>query len=70
MHDDPDSERTQPGNISLKYEFDTCGAIGRLGPSDEMCRRRYYAPLSKLVRISKVFKGIQMWQVPETAIYT
>ncbi|XP_028968065.1 leukocyte tyrosine kinase receptor [Galendromus occidentalis] len=64
----PDSERILPGNITMKYEFDSCGMSGKHGPTDEQCRKRYQSPLSKLVRVTK--QGTQIWQVPETAVYT
>lgn len=64
----PDSERIVPGNITMKYEFDSCGVSGKYGPSEENCRTRYQPPLSKLVRVTK--QGTQVWQVPETAVYT
>ncbi|XP_077284525.1 anaplastic lymphoma kinase isoform X2 [Arctopsyche grandis] len=53
------------------YEFTTCGATGRFGPSQERCDIAYKnTSLNVKVLDDKNVKGIQSWTVPSEGYYT
>ncbi|XP_054714385.1 leukocyte tyrosine kinase receptor-like [Uloborus diversus] len=54
-----------------KYEFNPCGATGRSGPSDALCRVSYKNTSSRVVVLSDPgWEGVQRWTVPHTGLYT
>uniref|UniRef100_A0A3Q3PYZ0 Tyrosine-protein kinase receptor n=1 Tax=Monopterus albus TaxID=43700 RepID=A0A3Q3PYZ0_MONAL len=57
-------------DYSKKWDFHTCGAVGPEGPTPTRCRFSYMnTNVNVTVGTRGPFKGIQMWQVPETGTY-
>ncbi|XP_041827228.1 ALK tyrosine kinase receptor isoform X2 [Melanotaenia boesemani] len=57
-------------DYSKKWAFHTCGAVGPEGPSPTQCLNFYRGSnVNVTVGTRGPFKGIQMWQVPETGTY-
>ncbi|TRY55546.1 hypothetical protein DNTS_003669 [Danionella cerebrum] len=55
---------------SAKWIFHTCGATGQDGPTPTQCSNSYRnTNVNVTVGTKGPFKGIQMWQVPETRKY-
>ncbi|XP_074663203.1 ALK tyrosine kinase receptor-like [Tubulanus polymorphus] len=58
-------------NKSIMYDFDTCGAKGRYGPTQTQCDSAYKLTAVKVkVHESGRFPGAQEWIVPETGNYS
>jgi hypothetical protein len=53
---------------STAFEFSTCGASGRTGPSQTQCNNAYQGT-SLENRVEVVGEGIQEWSPPETDLY-
>ncbi|XP_061651453.1 ALK tyrosine kinase receptor [Phyllopteryx taeniolatus] len=57
-------------DYSKKWIFNTCGAGGPEGPTPTQCFHSYRSSkINVTVGTRGLFKGIQMWQVPETGTY-
>ncbi|XP_051941610.1 ALK tyrosine kinase receptor isoform X1 [Hippocampus zosterae] len=57
-------------DYSKKWIFNTCGAGGPEGPTPSQCFNSYRSSkINVTVGTRGPFKGIQMWQVPETGTY-
>ncbi|KAF7653444.1 hypothetical protein LDENG_00082740, partial [Lucifuga dentata] len=57
-------------DYSKKWIFHTCGAVGPEGPTPTQCSNSYRnSNVNVTVGTRGPFKGIQMWQVPETGTY-
>nr|XP_061798361.1 ALK tyrosine kinase receptor-like [Nerophis lumbriciformis] len=57
-------------DYSHKWIFNTCGAGGPEGPTPSQCFNSYKSSkMNVTVGTRGSFKGIQMWQVPETGTY-
>ncbi|XP_040917186.1 ALK tyrosine kinase receptor [Toxotes jaculatrix] len=57
-------------DYAKKWIFHTCGAVGPEGPTPTQCLNSYRnSNVNVTVGTRGPFKGIQMWQVPETGTY-
>ncbi|KAJ3612721.1 hypothetical protein NHX12_018979 [Muraenolepis orangiensis] len=53
-----------------RWIFHPCGASGPEGPTPSQCSSSYrYSNVNMTLGTRGPFKGVQMWRVPETAIY-
>lgn len=53
------------------YEFTTCGAKGRYGPTTEQCRKTYNGTnIQVQVSDKPPLNGTQKWKVPGEGYYT
>ena len=50
------------------YNFSTCGATGRLGPTLEQCNN-IYKNTNVVITMDTTYQGIQKWIVPKTGTY-
>ncbi|XP_076319318.1 leukocyte tyrosine kinase receptor-like isoform X1 [Tachypleus tridentatus] len=58
-------------NVSKGYTLTTCGARGRYGPINDLCKDTYSGTSTRVsVIMEDPFKGVQMWTVPKTGKYT
>ncbi|XP_076015509.1 ALK tyrosine kinase receptor [Genypterus blacodes] len=61
---------TTPSNWNKKWTFHTCGAVGAEGPTPSQCSNAYRnSNVNVSVGTRGAFKGVQVWQVPETRMY-
>ncbi|GIY01072.1 MAM and LDL-receptor class A domain-containing protein 1 [Caerostris darwini] len=71
--DEPyESDIRRPKVVHVKkYAFSTCGANGRLGPSENQCTVAYQNSTTKInVMTEPTMEGIQRWMVPASGLYT
>ncbi|XP_014669304.1 PREDICTED: leukocyte tyrosine kinase receptor-like [Priapulus caudatus] len=55
--------------IPLEYRFSTCEAEGMFGPTQEQCDSAY-SNVTVSVVSEEALKGIQLWTVPNTGLYS
>ena len=54
--------------VALRWDFSTCGKIGRIGPSQEDCDEAYQETNNGDQTV-EVHHGVQKWIVPATGLY-
>ncbi|XP_073442458.1 leukocyte tyrosine kinase receptor [Dendrobates tinctorius] len=67
----PLSEPIYTEDEELYWKFSTCGASGPTGPTQAQCNNAYRnTNISVVVGKDGPLKGVQMWRVPFTKVYT